>query len=63
MCSYASSNNAKFKSEGEYGIEIRDSTWIKLIEILNEIESDTRPLTTPFQDIERELPEMKWPEE
>lgn len=61
LCTYATSTNAKFRAEGQYGVEARDATWAKLYEILAEVEAGTRPMPTGFQDIEPELPILEWP--
>jgi hypothetical protein len=61
LCTYASSPNAKFQAEGQYGVEARDTTWTKLLEILAEVEAGTRPMPTGYADIEPELPPLAWP--
>lgn len=61
LCTYASSPNPKFQAEGQYGVEARDSTWTKLYEILNEVESGARPMPFEYADIENELPLLVWP--
>lgn len=60
-CTYATSNVPKFASEGQYAVEVRDSTWKKLYEILDEVQSGKRPIPTGFADIEPELPTLEWP--
>lgn len=61
LCTYATSTNPKFQSEGQYGVTARDATWAKLYEILAEVEAGTRPTPTGFSDIEPELPVLAWP--
>jgi hypothetical protein len=61
LCTYASSPNPKFQAEGQYGVEARDATWSKLLEILAEVEAGTRPMPTGYADIESELPPLVWP--
>jgi hypothetical protein len=61
LCTYASSPNAKFQAEGQYGVEARDATWSKLLEILAEVEANTRPMPTGYAEIEPELPPLVWP--
>jgi hypothetical protein len=61
LCTYASSPNPKFQAEGQYGVEARDTTWSKLLEILAEVEAGTRPMPTGYADIEPELPPLAWP--
>jgi len=61
LCTYATSANPKFRQEGLYGVEVRDSTWAKLYEILAEVEAGTRPVPSGYAGIESELPELAWP--
>lgn len=61
LCTYATSANPKFKQEGLYGVEVRDSTWAKLYEILAEVESGVRPIPSGYAEIESELPQLAWP--
>lgn len=61
LCTYATSSVPKFSSEGQYGVDVRDATWIKLYEILDEINSGIRPIPSGYSDIEDELPTLSWP--
>lgn len=61
LCTYATSTNAKFSAEGQYGVELRDATWAKCYEILGEVEAGTRPLPTGYDEIAPELPTPNWP--
>jgi len=61
LCTYASSPSAKFKAEGQYGVDVRDASWTKLYEILAEVEAATRPMPTSYSEIEPELPTLAWP--
>lgn len=58
---YATSQNPKFAQEGQYALQQRDATWTKLLEILAEVESGTRPVPQGYNDIEAELPLLAWP--
>lgn len=60
---YATSTVEKFKTEGQLCVELRDATWAKLYEILDEVKAGTRPLPGSIADIESDLPELAWPEE
>lgn len=62
LCTYATSSNEIFKKEGQYGVEMRDATWLKLYEILGEVEAGIRELPTDFAQIENELPILSWVE-
>jgi hypothetical protein len=61
-CTYATSTVVKFKTEGQYCVEARDSTWAKLYEILDEVQAGVRPVPESFADIEPDLPELTWPQ-
>lgn len=60
-CTYATSVVLKFKTEGQYGVTARDSTWAKLYEMLAEVEAGTRPVPSGYTDIEQDLPALTWP--
>lgn len=60
-CTYASSTIEKFRNEGSYCIEMRDLTWNKLYEMLDEVKNGTRPAPNSYEDIESELPILNWP--
>lgn len=62
LCTYATSLNAKFKAEGQYGVEARDATWAKLYDMLAEVEAGTRSKPNGYADIESELPVLVWPQ-
>ena len=59
-CTYASSAEPKFKSEGQYAVEARDATWAKCYEVLAAVESGSRPMPT-LEELLAELPELVWP--
>jgi len=61
-CSYATSTVSKFAVEGQYCVEVRDATWLKLYEILAEIESGIREPLNSYTGIENELPQLIWPD-
>ena len=61
LCTYATSTNAKFAAEGQYGVEARDQTWAKCYEILAEVQSGVRTVPSGYGDIEPELPPLVWP--
>lgn len=58
---YANSQNPKFAQEGQYALQQRDATWTKLLEVLAETETGTRPKPGGYEDIEIELPVLVWP--
>lgn len=60
--SYASSKIEIYKTEGSYCVDVRDETWSKFYEIMQEIENGERSPIENFSEIESELPILAWPE-
>lgn len=58
---YATSSIPQFASEGQYAVEIRDATWMKIYDMLNEIQAGNRQVPQSYVDIEGELPALQWP--
>lgn len=61
LCTYATSVNSKFQTEGQAGVEWRDAVWAYCYQELNEVESGQRTIPTP-QELVAELPTFTWPE-
>ena len=59
-CTYATSLVARFKAEGQYCVNVRDTTWSKCYEILDAVNSNSRPLPT-LEQLMSELPILSWP--
>ena len=59
-CTYASSTVAQFASEGQLCVNLRDATWGKLYQIMQEVTDGTRPMPAGYADIEAELPALAW---
>lgn len=59
-CTYATSSVTQFAKEGQYCVNMRDATWGKLYQIMQEVEAGTRPIPTGYADIEAELPVLDW---
>lgn len=57
---YATSQVPKFKAEGQYAVEARDSTWAKCYEIMAAVEAGSRPMPT-MDELLSELPVLAWP--
>ena len=57
---YATSTVPKFKAEGKYAVEARDSTWAKCYEVLAAVEAGSRPMPT-LEELIAELPVLTWP--
>jgi len=59
-CTYASSTVPQFAYEGQQCIDLRDATWGKLYQIMQEVEAGQRPMPAGYADIEAELPACVW---
>ena len=62
-CTYASSAIPKFKLEGQYCVDQRDSTWNTLYSILAQVKAGTMPMPKGYSDVESLLPILTWPNE
>ena len=60
LCTYAASAVPRFATEGQYGVQLRDATWAKLVMIYADVEVGTRPIPT-WEQVEAELPAIEWP--
>lgn len=60
LCSYVSDINPVYASDAKIGLQLRSSYWTKIFEIISDIESGNRPQVTLFEEIESELPVLKW---
>lgn len=60
-CTYATSSITKFQVEGQYCVNMRDSTWATLYQILADVQGGLRPMPSGYSDIESELPDLVWP--
>lgn len=61
VCTYATSTNSKFSTEGKACISWRDAVWAKCYQILADVAAGTR--TKPaLTELLAELPTMVWPE-
>jgi hypothetical protein len=59
--SYSGCSVPKFDLEGTYCRDKRAETWQKLYELLEGIETGTRPTPSSFDEIEPLLPPLAWP--
>ena len=57
---YATSTVPKFAAEGQYAVDVRDTTWAKCSEILAAVEAGSRPMLT-LDELLAELPVLTWP--
>ncbi len=60
-CTYAPSSIPKFAVEGQYCVNVRDTTWATLYTILGEVQAQTRQMPSNFADVEPLLPVLVWP--
>lgn len=60
-CTYATSTVAKFKTEGQACVNLRDTTWAAAYNILAEVQAGDRPMPASIADIEADLPAAVWP--
>lgn len=60
-CTYATSAVAKFKTEGQACVNLRDATWAAAYQILADVQAGDRPMPTSIADIEADLPAAVWP--
>lgn len=58
---YINSTVDKYKNEGTYAIEARDSTWSALYQIIDDVNDGNREKIKLFSEIESELPQLDWP--
>lgn len=61
-CTYATSTVAKFKSEAQACVNLRDATWAAAYEVLASVQAGQRPMPSSLADIEADLPALEWPQ-
>lgn len=60
LCSYATSTNPKFATEGQAGVVWRDSVWAACYSIMSEVTSGARSVPTA-EELIAEMPTFVWP--
>lgn len=60
LCSYATSENPKFRAEGVAGVAWRDACWAKGYEVLAACQAGTRAVPTA-EELVAEMPVFVWP--
>jgi hypothetical protein len=60
-CSYATSTVPKFKSDADYCIAARDTTWTTLFVILNDVANSGTNASTDVVEVLEQLPVLSWP--
>lgn len=60
LCTYSTSTNVKFRTEGERGIVLRDLTWDSLYDFMGIVGSGSIPYPFSWSNIEAILPPLTW---
>jgi uncharacterized protein (UPF0297 family) len=60
VCSYVSSTNPRYVTDATVAIQLRDATWDKLYQIMDEVQSGVRPKPTTVDEVISELPALVW---
>ncbi len=60
-CTYASSSVERFRDEGAYCVDARDTTWSACYAILAAVEAGSRLAPTSVEQVLGELPGLAWP--
>lgn len=61
-CTYATSAVAKFQTEGQACVNLRDATWAAAYAVLGQVKAGQRPMPDDLADIEADLPTLEWPQ-
>lgn len=59
-CSYALSTNEEFRVEGKCCVSLRDRTWEKLFELLNDAKENKNKIIPDYNKIKQFLPPTVW---
>lgn len=60
-CTYATSKIAKFATEAQYCVTVRDETWTALYAYQAALKAGTEPLPNRWEKIQAKLPVPAWP--
>lgn len=59
-CTYATSKIQKFQEEGQKCVDMRDSTWAALYDVLEKVKNKEIETPSSYDDIVQFLPELIW---
>lgn len=59
---YAASTVPKFASEGQYAVNLRDSSWASLYSMMADVQAGTRAMPASYAEVESVLPPLEWPQ-
>ena len=60
-CTYASSAISKFAGEGQAAVNLRDSTWATLYQVLADVQNNVITMPGTVEEVVALLPELIWP--
>lgn len=58
-CTYATSQIPRFAEDGQRAVALREQTWARLYEILDEVQAGTQPVPLSLAVIEADLPPLE----
>lgn len=61
LCTYATSPTQKYATEGAYGVQSRDETWLAFYQLMDEVKAGVAPMPTNFGEVVAVLPVLEWP--
>ena len=59
-CTYATSTVAKFKSEGQRCVDLRDQMWASAYAFMQDVQEGKRPMPTSADEVVSSLPALTW---
>lgn len=59
-CTYASSQNTTYQTEGQRCVDLRDAVWAALSTIFAAVDAKQREMVSNIHELDAELPELTW---